>query len=147
MLRNATARVAAPSIRSALLASCWPRPQQRLPVSATGGGRRCCSYRGEALAFRKALSLRQRLPSLGELSSECEAERLTPILNLLYQNLSPISTGFPPFSPLRPQKSDKERAECGNFAKNFSFSFLPDIIEVVFEPPAKYRSTNRREFF
>ena len=28
------------------------------------------SYRGEALAFRKALSLRQRLPSLGELSSE-----------------------------------------------------------------------------
>ena len=27
-------------------------------------------YRGEALAFHKALSLRQRLPSLGELSSE-----------------------------------------------------------------------------
>ena len=25
------------------LASCWPRPQQRLPVSAAGGGRRCCS--------------------------------------------------------------------------------------------------------
>ena len=34
------------------------------------------SYRGEALAFRKALSLRQRLPSVGELSSECETERL-----------------------------------------------------------------------
>ena len=65
MLRNATARVAAPSIRSALLASCWPRPHQRLPVSATGGGRRCCSYRGEALAFRKASPLRQRLPSVG----------------------------------------------------------------------------------
>ena len=31
---------------------------------------------GEALAFRKALSLRQRLPSVGELSSECETERL-----------------------------------------------------------------------
>ena len=59
-----------PASASLALASCWPRPQQRLPVSATGGGRRCCSYRGEALAFRKALSLRQRLPSLGELSSE-----------------------------------------------------------------------------
>ena len=39
-------RVAAPSIRIvpwAALASCWPLPQQLLPVSATGGGRRCCT--------------------------------------------------------------------------------------------------------
>ncbi len=39
-------RVAAPSIRIvpwAALASCWPLPQQLLPVSATGGGRRCCA--------------------------------------------------------------------------------------------------------
>ena len=39
-------RVAAPSIRIvpwAALASCWPLPQQLLPVSATGGGRRRCS--------------------------------------------------------------------------------------------------------
>ena len=49
-------RVAAPSIRSALLASCWPLPQQLLPVSATGGGRRCCPCRGEPLAGRAALS-------------------------------------------------------------------------------------------
>ena len=28
------------------LASRWPRPQQLLPVSATGGGRRRCSQRG-----------------------------------------------------------------------------------------------------
>ena len=38
--------VAAPSIRIvpwAALASCWPLPQQLLPVSATGGGRRRCS--------------------------------------------------------------------------------------------------------
>ena len=37
--------VAAPSIRIvpwAALASCWPLPQQLLPVSATGGGRRRC---------------------------------------------------------------------------------------------------------
>ena len=39
-------RVAAPSIRFvpwAALASCWPLPQQLLPVSATGGGRRRCT--------------------------------------------------------------------------------------------------------
>ena len=38
-------RVAAPSIRIvpwAALASCWPLPQQLLPVSVTGGGRRRC---------------------------------------------------------------------------------------------------------
>ena len=38
-------RVAAPSIRFvpwAALASCWPLPQQLLPVSAAGGGRSCC---------------------------------------------------------------------------------------------------------
>ena len=41
-------RVAAPSIRFvpwAALASCWPLPQQLLPVSAAGGGRRRCTLR------------------------------------------------------------------------------------------------------
>ena len=39
-------RVAAPSIRIvpwAALASCWPLPQQLLPQSAAGGGRRRCT--------------------------------------------------------------------------------------------------------
>ena len=39
-------RVAAPSIRIVpwtARASCWPLPQQLLPVSATGGGRRRCT--------------------------------------------------------------------------------------------------------
>ena len=38
-------RVAAPSIRIVpwmARASCWPLPQQLLPASATGRGRRCC---------------------------------------------------------------------------------------------------------
>ena len=39
-----------PASASLSLAFCWPRPPQLLPVSATGGGRRRCSYRGEALA-------------------------------------------------------------------------------------------------
>ena len=39
-------RVAAPSgciVPWAARASCWPQPQQLLPVSATGSGRRCCT--------------------------------------------------------------------------------------------------------
>ena len=33
-----------PASASLPLASCWPRPQQLLPVSATGGGRRRCKW-------------------------------------------------------------------------------------------------------
>ena len=45
-----------PASASLSLASCWPLPQQLLPASAAGGGRRCCSQRerlsgGEAFAF------------------------------------------------------------------------------------------------
>ena len=39
-------RVAAPSgciVPWAARASCWPQPQQLLPVSAAGSGRRCCT--------------------------------------------------------------------------------------------------------
>ena len=44
--RRKGARVAAPSgciVPWAARASCWPQPQQRLPVSAAGSGRRCCT--------------------------------------------------------------------------------------------------------
>ena len=34
-----------PASASLSLASCWPRPQQLLPVSAAGGGRRRCPQR------------------------------------------------------------------------------------------------------
>ena len=53
-------RVAAPSIRIvpwAALASCWPLPQQLLPVSATGGGRRRCSGK---IIFNRAMPERLR---------------------------------------------------------------------------------------
>ena len=49
-------RVAAPSIRRAPLASCWPLPQQLLPVSATGGGRRRCP-RGGAIGMSVSFRL------------------------------------------------------------------------------------------
>ena len=45
-----------PVSASLSLASYWPLPQQLLPVSATGGGRRCCSYIGEALACRAEMA-------------------------------------------------------------------------------------------
>ena len=44
--RRKGARVAAPSgciVPWAVRASCWPQPQQLLPVSAAGSGRRCCT--------------------------------------------------------------------------------------------------------
>ena len=44
--RSKGARVAAPSgciVPWAARASCWPQPQQLLPVSAAGSGRRCCT--------------------------------------------------------------------------------------------------------
>ena len=49
-----------PASASALgagLASCWPRPQQLLPVSAAGGGRRCCSQGERLLHIEKLLFL------------------------------------------------------------------------------------------
>ena len=63
-------RVAAPSIRIvpwAALASCWPLPQQLLPFSATGGGRRRCTlaiFSGKIIlnfAFVAACGPRQTL--------------------------------------------------------------------------------------
>ena len=43
------------------LVSCWPLPQQLLPVSATGGGRRCCLL-GAALAKRSGFAKCQGPP-------------------------------------------------------------------------------------
>ena len=42
-----------PASASLPLASCWPRPQQLLPVSATGGGRRRCKWLDGWLKGRK----------------------------------------------------------------------------------------------
>ena len=58
-------RVAAPSIRFVpwtARASCWPLPQQLLPVSATGGGRRRCTlhiFSGKNI-FNRAMPERLR---------------------------------------------------------------------------------------
>ena len=45
-LAPAKAGLRLPASASLPLASCWPRPQQLLPVSAAGGGRRRCPKGG-----------------------------------------------------------------------------------------------------
>ena len=56
-----------PASASLPLASCWPLPQQLLPVSATGGGRRRCP-KGGAIGMSVRLSFVQPL-SLASLAS------------------------------------------------------------------------------
>ena len=66
-----------PASAALSLASCWPRPQQLLPVSAAGGGRRRCSRRerhwrvGQAHAGRVKLNLyrKQQYPATKASSS------------------------------------------------------------------------------
>ena len=63
------------------------------------------------------------------------------VIPYYYSHCIRTPSPFPPifrlFALSGPQKSDKGRREYGNFAKNFSFSFLPDIIEVVFRTTGK----------
>ena len=74
-----------PASASLSLASCWPRPQQRLPVSAAGGGRRCCSQRERLWIFREASPLRQRL-SLWESWREAPERARMPEWKLLHSD-------------------------------------------------------------
>jgi len=48
-----------PASASLPLASCWPLPQQLLPVSAAGGGRRRCK-KGAARPFQTPKELSKR---------------------------------------------------------------------------------------
>ena len=53
-----------PASASLPLASCWPRPQQLLPVSATGGGRRRCTSSASGLtdSARTASPTKRKAP-------------------------------------------------------------------------------------
>ena len=56
--RRKGTRVAAPSgcvVPWAARASCWPQPQQLLPVSAAGSGRRCCTGAFPRRTIRRVL--------------------------------------------------------------------------------------------
>ena len=58
-LAPAKAGLRLPASASLPLASCWPRPQQLLPVSATGGGRRRCP-KGGAIGMSVGFRLDER---------------------------------------------------------------------------------------
>ena len=58
-LAPAKAGLRLPASASLSLASCWPLPQQLLPVSATGGGRRRCP-KGGALGMSVSFRLDER---------------------------------------------------------------------------------------
>ena len=58
-LAPAKAGLRLPASASLSLASCWPLPQQLLPVSATGGGRRRCP-KGGAIGMSVSFRLDER---------------------------------------------------------------------------------------
>ena len=74
-----------PRVPWAALASCWPLPQQLLPASATGRGRRCCrshpvgmSTVVAAAAFARGIFNLTRTGIAAELTAASE-QRLPPV--------------------------------------------------------------------
>ncbi len=74
-----------PRVPRAALASCWPLPQQLLPASATGRGRRCCrshpvgmSNVVAAAAFARGIFNLTRTGIAAELTAASE-QRLPPV--------------------------------------------------------------------
>ena len=74
-----------PCVPWAALASCWPLPQQLLPASATGRGRRCCRSQRlgmstvvAAAAMRKGVFNLTRTGIAAELTAASE-QRLPPV--------------------------------------------------------------------
>ena len=74
-----------PRVPWAARASCWPLPQQLLPASATGRGRRCCrshpvgmSNVVAAAAMRKGVFNLTRTGIVAELTAASE-QRLPPV--------------------------------------------------------------------
>ena len=74
-----------PRVPWAALASCWPLPQQLLPASATGRGRRCCRSQRlgmsnvvAAAAFARGVFNLTRTGIAAELTAASE-QRLPPV--------------------------------------------------------------------
>ena len=74
-----------PRVPWAALASCWPLPQQLLPASATGRGRRCCKSHPvgmstvvAAAAFARGIFNLTRTGIAAELTAASE-QRLPPV--------------------------------------------------------------------
>ena len=80
-----------PRVPWAALASCWPLPQQLLPASATGRGRRCCrshpvgmSTVVAAAAFARGIFNLTRTGIAAELTAASGGNRAAVRLHLEY---------------------------------------------------------------
>ena len=107
-------RVAAPSIRIvpwAALASCWPLPQQLLPVSATGGGRRRC-----ALAINRG-----KFIYISRLSRPAELVGAKP-LHLLAQTALPLKSPTGAFIAAQTRAAPNAFSQKGVVKENGKFS-------------------------
>ena len=85
-----------PASASLPLASCWPRPQQLLPVSATGGGRRRCPQRGSHWHVGPLPTGRLR-PDMAQKGGPCyrgQARLCTTSPSRLRRATSPCRRGF-----------------------------------------------------
>ena len=87
-LAPAKAGLRLPASASLPLASCWPRPQQLLPVSATGGGRRRCPKGG---ALGMSVSFRLDEQSTISRKQQCSAVQASDSLtrSVVQKPLSP----------------------------------------------------------
>ena len=79
-----------PRVPWAALASCWPLPQQLLPASATGRGRRCCKSHPVGMSNVVAAALRKGVFNLtrtgiaAELTAASGGNRAAVRLHLEY---------------------------------------------------------------
>lgn len=88
-----------PRVPWAARASCWPLPQQLLPASATGRGRRCCKSQRlgmstvvAAAALRKGVFNLTRTGIAAELTAASE-QRLPPVGGKMSHSDKKGSTG------------------------------------------------------
>ena len=120
-----------PASASLPLASCWPLPQQLLPVSATGGGRRRCTLFASGLTVTTmTVSPTKREPPFGA---------GTPGGGFLFLGMVNLTFGIPDLSiPDSPQKSSAVQKvyRAGPSSYNLSVS-LRSTAPLVGEPLAK----------
>ena len=122
-----------PASASALgagLASCWPRPQQLLPVSATGGGRRrCTSFANGLTVTTMTVSPTKREPPFGA---------GTPGGGFLFLGMVNLTFGIPDLSiPDSPQKSSAVQKVYRN-RRAAAFHFFQSCVS--FRMPNSLRS-------
>ena len=114
-----------PRVPWAALASCWPLPQQLLPASATGRGRRCCKSHPvgmsnvvAAAAMRKGVFNLTRTGIAAELTAASGGNRAAVRLHLEYHM---------PFMDKKPGRGTRSGALLPGFSA-FSVNFRPEIV-------------------